>query len=77
MACFAIMLWLLAALPGPWPAVSAMKPSRTAVLRQQTVDMFYHGFTNYMDISFPEDEVSRLHQPRSERPLSLCGCVVY
>lgn len=37
--------------------VEAMRPSRIAELRQDTVDMFYHGFDNYMNIAFPEDEV--------------------
>jgi hypothetical protein len=35
----------------------AMTPRRVAELRQETIDMFYHGFDNYMDIAFPEDEV--------------------
>ncbi|KAL2063740.1 hypothetical protein VTL71DRAFT_5545 [Oculimacula yallundae] len=34
-----------------------MSPARIAELRQETVDMFYHGFDNYMDIAFPEDEL--------------------
>ncbi|CAJ2500333.1 Uu.00g031860.m01.CDS01 [Anthostomella pinea] len=34
-----------------------MRPSRIAELRQDTVDMFYHGFNNYMNIAFPEDEL--------------------
>ena len=37
--------------------VSAMTPVRIAELRQETVEMFYHGFDNYMDVAFPEDEV--------------------
>lgn len=43
----------------PWLAVPvlAMRPGRVADLRQETVDMFYHGFDNYMKIAFPEDEV--------------------
>lgn len=41
-------------------AVGAMRPSRVASLRQETVDMFYHGFDNYMQIAFPEDEVGPL-----------------
>ena len=41
-------------------AVGAMRPSRVASLRQDTVDMFYHGFDNYMQIAFPEDEVGPL-----------------
>jgi hypothetical protein len=34
-----------------------MSPPRIAELRQEAVDMFYHGFDNYMDFAFPEDEV--------------------
>ncbi|KAH8899249.1 glycoside hydrolase family 47 protein [Thozetella sp. PMI_491] len=34
-----------------------MSSDRIAILRQQTIDMFYHGFDNYMAISFPEDEL--------------------
>ena len=34
-----------------------MSPARIAELRKETVDMFYHGFDNYMDVAFPEDEV--------------------
>lgn len=36
---------------------SAMTPARIAELREETVSMFYHGFDNYMDVAFPEDEV--------------------
>jgi hypothetical protein len=39
--------------------VAAMRPGRIAELRQDTVDMFYHGFDNYMQVAFPEDEVGR------------------
>lgn len=35
----------------------AMRPDRIAQLRQDTVEMFYHGFDNYMNLAFPEDEV--------------------
>ncbi|KAG6004928.1 hypothetical protein E4U21_000597 [Claviceps maximensis] len=38
---------------------------RLAQLRQDTVDMFYHGFSNYMKHAFPEDEL---------RPLT-CGAL--
>ena len=38
-------------------AVEAMRSSRIAELRQETVDMFYHGYDNYMSVAFPEDEV--------------------
>ena len=34
-----------------------MPSRRIAELRQEAVDMFYHGFDNYMNIAFPEDEV--------------------
>ena len=34
-----------------------MRPGYIASLRERTVDMFYHGFENYMRIAFPEDEV--------------------
>jgi hypothetical protein len=45
----AAMIWLGVA--------SAMTTARIAELRQETVDMFYHGFDNYMSVAFPEDEV--------------------
>lgn len=35
----------------------AMRPDRMAQLRQETVEMFYHGYDNYMNLAFPEDEV--------------------
>ncbi|KAI0391304.1 glycoside hydrolase family 47 protein [Xylariaceae sp. FL0594] len=51
----------------PWlQTVAAMRPSRVAQLRQETVDMFYHGFDNYMKIAFPEDEL----RPVSCTPLT-------
>ncbi|RDL42453.1 Glycosyl hydrolase family 47 [Venustampulla echinocandica] len=34
-----------------------MTPARIAELRQETVSMFYHGFDNYMNVAFPEDEL--------------------
>lgn len=40
----------------PWTA-PAMRADRLARLRQDTVDMFYHGWNNYMEHAFPEDEV--------------------
>ncbi|KAH8682416.1 glycoside hydrolase family 47 protein [Xylariales sp. PMI_506] len=55
------MLWL------SWLAsVQAMRPVRLAELREETVDMFYHGFDNYMHIAFPEDEL----RPLSCTPLT-------
>ncbi|APA10069.1 hypothetical protein sscle_05g048390 [Sclerotinia sclerotiorum 1980 UF-70] len=46
--------------------VNAMTPTRIAELRKETVEMFYHGFDNYMDIAFPEDEL----RPVSCTPLT-------
>ncbi|KAH7027651.1 glycoside hydrolase family 47 protein [Microdochium trichocladiopsis] len=43
-----------------------MRPARVAELRQQAVDMFYHGFDNYMSVAFPEDEL----RPVSCTPLT-------
>lgn len=40
----------------PWMA-EAMRDDYLRQLRQETVDMFYHGFNNYMEHAFPEDEV--------------------
>jgi hypothetical protein len=36
-----------------------MPPDRLAALRKETVGMFYHGYDNYMEHAFPEDEVRR------------------
>lgn len=38
-------------------SAQAMTPRRVGELRRETVDMFYHGFDNYMQLAFPEDEV--------------------
>ncbi|KAI0198317.1 glycoside hydrolase family 47 protein [Astrocystis sublimbata] len=61
-ACF-LFLQLLPFLAAP---VLAMPPGRVAQLRRETVDMFYHGFDNYMRIAFPEDEL----RPVSCTPLT-------
>ncbi|QBZ62593.1 hypothetical protein PoMZ_11476 [Pyricularia oryzae] len=34
-----------------------MRPAQIADLRRETVELFYHGFDNYMEIAFPEDEL--------------------
>jgi hypothetical protein len=52
-SCLCIALWLLACLGQTW----AMRPDRIASLRRDTVDMFYHGYDNYMKVAFPDDEV--------------------
>ncbi|KAI9811552.1 MAG: alpha mannosidase-like protein [Thelocarpon impressellum] len=50
-----------------WVAlVAAMSRDQVALLRQETVDMFYHGYDNYMNIAFPEDEL----QPVACAPLA-------
>ena len=48
-----VVFFFLAILAAP---ADAMKPRRIAELRQETIEMFYHGFDNYMNIAFPEDE---------------------
>ncbi|KAF7556632.1 hypothetical protein G7046_g6240 [Stylonectria norvegica] len=37
-----------------------MRQDRLARLRQETADMFYHGYSNYMNHAFPEDELRPL-----------------
>lgn len=42
----------------PWPTpVRAMRKSQIDELRKTSAQMFYHGYTNYMEHAFPEDEV--------------------
>lgn len=63
----------------PWPSVWAMHPGRMARLRQETVDMFYHGFDNYMKIAFPEDEVCMsmmMSRISIQSSISLHRCIV-
>ncbi len=53
-----VFLLLLLGFLLSWPpSAAAMRPDRLAQLRKQTVAMFYHGFSNYMEHAFPEDEV--------------------
>lgn len=52
---FRLQLLFLCALL-PWLA-PAMRADNLRRLRQDTVDMFYHGWNNYMQHAFPEDEV--------------------
>ena len=53
-----LLAWLFLAVSlAPWPPAAAMRPDRVRDLRQETVQMFYHGFDNYMKVAFPEDEV--------------------
>lgn len=51
------LLLLLFLLASQANVAAAMRPARIAQLRQEAVDMFYHGFDNYMSVAFPEDEV--------------------
>ena len=64
---FRLALLLVCAL-STWTA-SAMRADRLAELRQATVDVFYHGWRNYMDKAFPEDEVG------SEECVALLGLI--
>jgi hypothetical protein len=65
-----VLLLLLLPLLSSWSvSVSAMRPERIAKLRQDTVNMFYHGFDNYMDIAFPEDEVRPPPQTPNSSPV--------
>jgi hypothetical protein len=58
--------WILLVSLAIWlQLANAMTPARIAELRKETVDMFYHGFDNYMDIAFPEDEVGAHRLPRA------------
>lgn len=49
---------LLLLLLASWAGLgAAMRPAEVASLRREVVDMFYHGYDNYMEVAFPEDEV--------------------
>ncbi|OTA64140.1 glycoside hydrolase family 47 protein [Hypoxylon sp. EC38] len=63
---FTRLIVLFALLVSWLGVVDSMRPSRIAELRQETVNMFYHGFDNYMKIAFPEDEL----RPVSCTPLT-------
>lgn len=52
-----LMLAVLAIWVAAFGPALAMRDDHLADLRRQTVDMFYHGFDNYMEHAFPEDEV--------------------
>lgn len=56
-----VLLWLCQSLLQP---VGAMRSDYLAQLRQDTVDMFYHGYSNYMKHAFPEDEVGFMYRVR-------------
>jgi hypothetical protein len=55
-----------------------MTPAHIAELRKETVEMFYHGFDNYMDIAFPEDEVRCFNgaEPHNANTHSYGQCLV-
>ena len=60
MASTMLALWALlvaSGLPSWLPVAAAMRPDHMAKLRKETVAMFYHGYGNYMEHAFPEDEV--------------------
>lgn len=52
-------------------SVLAMRPDRMTRMRQEAVEMFYHGYDNYMHLAFPEDEV-RSPTPRCCLTLRPC-----
>lgn len=55
--------------------IEAMRPDRIAELRNETVEMFYHGFDNYMKLAFPEDEVRwQIYEPTSQLPADFFLC---
>ncbi|KAK0631726.1 glycoside hydrolase family 47 protein [Immersiella caudata] len=56
----------IASVPAQWLGAAAMHPARVAELRRETVDLFYHGYDNYMRVAFPEDEL----RPVSCAPLT-------
>ncbi|KAK4441954.1 ER degradation-enhancing alpha-mannosidase-like protein 1 [Podospora aff. communis PSN243] len=56
----------IASVPAQWLGAAAMRPARVAELRRETVDLFYHGYDNYMRVAFPEDEL----RPVSCTPLT-------
>ncbi|CAI6334790.1 unnamed protein product [Periconia digitata] len=60
-----ICLCLLCTLCWVTPA-HGMTDNAIAQLRQETLDVFYHGFDNYMEHAFPEDEL----RPLSCTPLT-------
>ena len=49
MVVWAILLWLT--------VVHGMRDSQVKELRQETERMFFHGFENYLQYAFPEDEL--------------------
>ena len=56
---FKLLTWAVLS----WTA-QAMRQDHLGRLRRETVDMFYHGFDNYMEHAFPEDEVCRTSKCR-------------
>lgn len=52
-------LWIICIVFSAWITIgAAMSPAGVAEMRKETVKMFYHGYDNYMNVAFPEDEVS-------------------
>lgn len=52
-----VLAVILVLIPASRIGAAAMRPGRVTSLRRETVDLFYHGFDNYMRVAFPEDEV--------------------
>lgn len=63
-----LFLALAVAFLGPWLS-AAMRPGHAEGLRDDTVRMFLHGFRNYMEHGFPEDEVRQARRHAHRLPL--------
>ncbi|KAI9838880.1 MAG: hypothetical protein M1819_004087 [Sarea resinae] len=60
-------IWVCVVVLLLWASVACgMTDAEIEGLRQETVDMFFHGYNNYMDHAFPEDEL----RPITCKPLS-------
>lgn len=62
LASVQLLIWALLS----WKA-HAMRQDRLVQLRQETVNMFYHGYNNYMQHAFPEDEVCLVLQAATDQ----------
>lgn len=66
-----LLLLATAVLASTWLGKAhAMRQDYMATLRDETIDMFYHGYSNYMRVAFPEDEVRDWLRRRA--PTSIC-----
>ncbi|KAF2201001.1 seven-hairpin glycosidase [Delitschia confertaspora ATCC 74209] len=55
------LIWLVILLLAQWTTLGyGMSDEAISALRQETIDIFYHGYDNYMKHAFPEDELRPL-----------------